>query len=122
HDGPIAFTSEVHPAEIYSQAADGTGVTRLTNDPAASRWPAVAPDGRIAFASKRADGWGIFVMNANGSDLHQVLGPRRFLGWPDWSPDGTKLAVTVDVDDHYDILVLDFAASTTQDITPDRSE
>ena len=38
--------------EIYSMNADGSGQTRLTNNPAADGFPTWSPDGtRIAFVS-----------------------------------------------------------------------
>src|SRR5256885_2251960 len=53
--GKIAFTSNRDGNdEIYVMNADGTGVTRLTNDPASDSQPAWSPDGsRIAFTSTR---------------------------------------------------------------------
>jgi len=54
-------------------------------------------EGSIAFSSTR-DGGGIYVMNADGSDLRRValLNPLQFGGTPrdrspDWSPDGQEI-------------------------------
>src|SRR2546428_4487080 len=50
--GRIAF---VRNAEIYVMKADGSGVTRLTNNPANDGQPAWSPNGtKIAFVSNRA--------------------------------------------------------------------
>ena len=76
--------------EIYSCNADGSNVTRLTNDPVADGAPAWSPDGsRIAFV-RSGDLW---IMNSDGSNAVQ----RTFTqdaDNPTWSPDGTRIAFT----------------------------
>lgn len=60
--------------EVYVMNADGSGSTRLTNDPAADALPAWSPDGlSIAFASTRGGAWSIWVMNADGSNQRQLF-------------------------------------------------
>jgi Tol biopolymer transport system component len=91
--GIIAFvTSRDGNAEIYTIHADGTNLTRLTNDPASDVNPAWSPDGqRIAFASDQSGIWSIYVMNADGTNVRH----RTFSGNgqnPTWSHDGTMLA------------------------------
>ena len=45
--------------------ADGSGVSRLTTNPAVDAFPAWSPDGRrIAFASGRDGNFEIYVLNA----------------------------------------------------------
>src|SRR5689334_19079267 len=52
-NGKIAFTSQRDGnPEIYVMNADGSGQTRLTNNPRGDEFPAWSPDGtKIAFAS-----------------------------------------------------------------------
>jgi Tol biopolymer transport system component len=84
--------------EIYSANADGTGITRLTNDPAKDDEPTWSPDGRyIAFTSDRNGSREIFVMNADGSNVVQrtfSASYSQLVGelYPAWSPDGSKIA------------------------------
>src|ERR1700758_4427444 len=60
--GLLAFSSELNAADVYMMNADGSGVTRLTADAAADRWPALSPDGtRVAYARKSDGGWHIFI-------------------------------------------------------------
>ena len=50
--------------------ADGSGVTRLTNNSVSDRYPKWSPDGRrIAFTSNRDGDHEIYVMNADGSGV-----------------------------------------------------
>jgi Tol biopolymer transport system component len=73
-DGKIAFTSgRDGNNEIYVMNADGSSVTRLTDDPAVDQDPAWSPDGsRIAFTSTRNGNYDIFVMNADGTGVTQL--------------------------------------------------
>jgi Tol biopolymer transport system component len=73
-DGPLGNT------ELYSMAVNGTDLRRLTTYPGKDDWPAWSPDGRrVAFArgpSPFANE--IYVMNADGSDSHEVTLPKLF--------------------------------------------
>ena len=126
--GVLAYSSELRTSEVYVMDANRQGVKRLTDDVAPDRWPALSPDGsKVAYARKRNGSWGIFVMNVRDGSVEDLsaeagLAPG-FEGYPDWSPDGTKLAFSAQA--HYggpiDILVYDFASKSTQDLTADSS-
>jgi len=60
---------------------------------------------QIAYTIRGEDSQDIWVMNADGSDQRRV-GPG---GSPTWSPDGTKLAFGLTVDDNADIYTMDVA-------------
>jgi Tol biopolymer transport system component len=102
-NGRIAFTSiRSGGTDIYSINPDGSGETRLTDDPASDQEPAWSPDGKkIAFVSERdpsdpgCDGFEIqcnseiYVMNADGSAetrVTQTITAEEFQ--PTWTPDG----------------------------------
>src|SRR6266850_1750287 len=83
--------------DIYIVNIDGTGLTRLTTDPANDTTPAWSPDGqKIAFASLRnpvpnAVNYEIYVMNADGSNQTRLTNSPEQDSDPKWSPDGTKI-------------------------------
>jgi len=107
----IVFIAEQdNNMDIYSINADGSDLTRLTNDPETDTWPTWSPDGQqIAFISYRAGISNIYVMNTDGSDLEQLTNIENDLASsPAWSPDGEQIAfLFVDRLGGYDIYVMD---------------
>jgi Tol biopolymer transport system component len=85
------------PTDIYVMDADGSNVTRLTDDPAGEFMPRWSPDGRrIAFVREgdlRAGTYeAVYSMRPDGADIRQISsadGGSDF--WPSWSPDGTQI-------------------------------
>lgn len=86
--------------EIYRVNADGTGLLRLTNNPADDGPNGVggyeivwSPDGsRIAFTSNRSGAVEIWMMNSDGTAPAMITnraGNEHDLAW---SPDGTRIA------------------------------
>lgn len=90
--GRIAFYSRAREG-ICIMNADGTGVTdRLT--PIWSADPAWSPDGQqIAFTSgNNNEGYNVFVINVNGTNMRQLTQHGGVWELPVWSPDGTRIA------------------------------
>ena len=55
--------------------------------------PILSPDGeRIAFMSRRAGNWEIYVVNVDGSEAQRLTDNPADDGLPTWSPDGRVLA------------------------------
>jgi TolB protein len=105
----IAFASDRDGEfDIYVMNADGSDLTRLTDDPAWDGLPAWSSDGRrIAFISNRDDNTNIYVMNADGSDLTRLTDNPADDEFPAWSPDGQQIAFkSVDDQGNYDIYVM----------------
>ena len=103
HGSKVAFTDVVNESgfihyDVFSINADGTGRTNLTNHfNATSDGPAWSPNGaQVAFDTSPVPA-GIYLMNADGSNIHSLLGGFS-VRQPSWSADGTKL-VLVSSDD-----------------------
>ena len=68
--------------------ADGSGQTRLANNPAFDGLAGWSPDSsRIAFSSTRDDGnFEVYVMNADGSNQTNLTNNPGIDGLAAWSP------------------------------------
>src|SRR6059058_2154224 len=78
-------------AEIYSCNADGSNISRLTNNAGTDDQPAWSPDGsHIAFVSDRTGHPEIYIMNADGSNVVRRTFLETYTQNPTWSPDGAK--------------------------------
>src|SRR5512147_3308399 len=91
----IAFTSvRDGNQEIYVMATDGSGQTRLTEDPSNDFGPVWSPDGtRLLFSSKRnGPQRQIYLMNADGSGQTRLTVDDGDDSSPAWSPDGKQIA------------------------------
>jgi dipeptidyl aminopeptidase/acylaminoacyl peptidase len=98
-NGLIAFTSNEGEGgyyDIYVMNADGSDVTKLTNNSALDSGPSWSPDGEnIAFSSYRDGNYDIYVMNADGSDQTRLTNSDADDSGPSWSPDGEKIAFNI---------------------------
>jgi Tol biopolymer transport system component len=82
--------------ELYVMDADGTAVTRLTENTASEGEPEWSPDGgRIAFVGCVTSDFRtceIEVMDADGTNRARLTDNRAVEWSPTWSPDGSKIA------------------------------
>ena len=104
----IAFMSERDGnAEIYVMNADGTGQTRLTNDPGFDADPTFSPDGQIAFNSTRDGGNPeIYVMNGDGTGQTRLTFDPAADRQADWSPNGDYIAFESDRSGNFDLYAI----------------
>src|SRR6266516_3295072 len=104
---PVAQLAMEAAGDIYVINSNGTGLTRLTTDPAYDASPTWSPDGsKIAFMSYRDGPAAIYVMNADGTNPVALTNHAGSDEQPAWSPDGRKIAFASNRDGHYEIYLM----------------
>lgn len=115
----LAFTSnrDGNP-EIYVMNRDGSGLRRLTNNPAIDVTPTWSPTGtQIAFTSDRTGSPQIYIMNADGTGQQKITS-ESYCDRPTWSPAPfNEIAYASRVGGGYNIRVLDIASREIRTIT-----
>lgn len=120
----MPFTQFRASQDIYTVNADGTGLTALTTTPEIECYPAWSPDGsKIAFAKRKGGHFVISVMNADGTNVHDLFDPdlTRSIDHiectPAWSPDGAHIAFTSSRDGNLEVYVMDADGSNPRNLT-----
>ena len=81
-----------HEGDTYTMATNGTGLTRLTTDPALDGEPSWSSTGKIAFTTLRhPEGAELYVMNDDGSNQTRLTTSVGADNAASWSPDGQKI-------------------------------
>jgi len=84
------------PTAIFTMSPDGTDVRQVSSADGGSDFaPSWSPEGgRIAFGSIRYEDWGIWVVDADGTNETLILGGTGagHVDDPVWSPDGRLVA------------------------------
>ena len=77
--------------DIFRAAPDGSGLTRLTDEPGYDAEPTVGPDGRVVFTSVRDGDMEIYSMNGDGTDVRRLTHRQGPDGGAFFSPDGSQI-------------------------------
>lgn len=116
----LVFVSEnsAGTGNLFIVAADGTGLRKLTSDPARYENPAWSPAGDwVAFEKGTVEDWGLYLIRPDGSDIQQVEGHNLF--HPSWSPNGERLAVVTGDESEYHGGVLELEDGLLERFTPE---
>src|SRR5687768_5249461 len=114
----IAFRTRVKRIDIYTINVDGTGLTRVTNDPAGEATPSWSPDGRrIAFSSGLRQRLEIHVVDSDGRNPRRLTFNDAMDHHPEWSPDGQRIAFHSDRDGDMEIYVMNADGSNPVRLT-----
>jgi Tol biopolymer transport system component len=114
--------------EIYTADIDGTDEQQLVSTSADESFPTWSPDGRqIAYSASTGE-WNtiensqtyeIYVMDADGTNVHQLTHNTAYDGNPRWSPDGSLLVFSSDLAEtgHWEIYVMNADGSSVKQVT-----
>ena len=99
---------------LYSSSS----VRLLTQNGADNLAPSWSPDGRrIIFESDISGNWDLWVMNAEGSNLHQLTHNPSAERFASWSPDGRKIAFSSNRSGNWDLWTMNADGSGVGQIT-----
>jgi Tol biopolymer transport system component/pimeloyl-ACP methyl ester carboxylesterase len=86
---PVPPTATQTPVPPTATPVPPTRTPRATPTP---RPPLSGSGGGVlAFVRTSESGWGIYLMNADGSQQRRILFHGQALAYPDWSPDGRQI-------------------------------
>ncbi len=80
------------PVPLTPAVGGGPRLTRLTDNSGIDIDAVWSPDGNwIAWVSDRSQGFQVWLMRKDGSQPRKLTSGPAIHGWPQWSPDGTRL-------------------------------
>ena len=90
--------------DLATVRIDGTELKRLTNG-GGYTYASFSPDGS-SILHRRVDGAKsqIFIMNADGTNDHNISGESTLDGWPAWSNDGKRVVFSRRVSDRKSVV------------------
>jgi TolB protein len=119
-DGRRFAFSSTHDGnqEIYTAAADGSDVVRVTQSPGIDAHPCWSPDGQwLAFATDRWGGLEVAKARPDGTGLVRLTRSRGLDDYPAWAPDGARLAFVSNRDGQFEVYVMTAAGDDPVNIS-----
>ncbi len=90
---PSHYMWPLYPYDIFTTNIDGSGLTKITDNPKYDAEPVISADGtQIVFGAQREDDFDIYIMNADGTNVRRLTDKVGYDGGPWFSPDGKKIA------------------------------
>ena len=94
-------------SDLLLVSVDDGSQTRISVEGSDQVWmPDYAPDGRIVASVVTGEVGRLVVMDADGTDQRVVHEDAAVFHHAEWSPDGSQIAFTAEVDDNAEILVV----------------
>jgi Tol biopolymer transport system component len=127
NNGRITFPMSVGGnVDVYTALPNGNDVRRLTENASFEACPAYSATGKdIAYCSGQSGPFEIWAMKQNGTKKHQVTHLNARSLFPDYSPDGSRIAfvgIGVAGDPHQEIYVINADGSGLQQLTANAGE
>jgi TolB protein len=108
-DGKRFAFSSTHEGnqEVYTAAADGSDIIRITQHPGHDAHPCWSPDGRtIAFATDRfGGGLELATVRPDGTRVARLTDSPGLDDYPAFSPDGRRIAFVSNRDGQFEVYV-----------------
>ena len=103
--------------DLATVRPDGTDLKRITTG-GGYTYASYSPDGKLIL-HRRIQGplSQIFVMNADGSNDHNVSGQGNIDGWPAWSNDGEHIVFSRRVNERFQLFVMDRDGKNARQLT-----
>jgi RNA polymerase sigma factor (sigma-70 family) len=120
-DHPRLFP-EYNRCELYVMDADGANLLRLTHNQVSDDHPTWTPDGKILFSRDLSGYCQVFklmVINPDGTGEtgFPAGGPECFGVWPEFSPDGSRIAFALWQCRQWDLWVMDADGANQRQLT-----
>ena len=118
----IAFTQKGKgTSSIYAMDFDGNGAYRVSNNSSTNLLPSWSPSGQIAYTSFMRNNPDLYVSQGGGR-AKKLSSQRGMNTGASWSPDGSKIALTLSKDGNAEIYVISASdGSIIKRITDDRA-
>jgi TolB protein len=118
----MAYAADTAEGSAIFVVDRSAGEARRITDPALRGIdPAWSPDGgSIVFVSGASTT--LHVVAPDGTDERELASLRDVVLWPDWSPDGTRLAISAYVGDQLDVFTISADGSEVSNLSHDPSD